>query len=88
MSNAFAEIDKKLMREWFQLDEAAMNSELADDAEARSLAVTYDLEVLFNSHASEPRWEVTCRGKHRCFSNEYSQSLGSAIRECVAKVRK
>ena len=79
-------IDRLMMRDWISPDDDGMNAELVDDAEARDLIRTHDLEVLFNSHATEPRWEVTCGGKYRCFSNEYTQPLGAAIRECVARI--
>jgi len=78
-------IEERMMREWIKEDVHAMNAELEGDEEAKALIRTHHLEVLFNSHATEPRWEVTHNGQHRCFSNEYSQPLGAAIRECVRK---
>lgn len=80
------------MREWIVTNPVEINAELGADDEARRLITEHHLAIGYNTHASEPRWEVSVPGGpygFQCmtFFNEYTKarSLGDAVRECVYK---
>ena len=83
-------VERALMRTWLVSDPLAMAQELGSDDDARRLIKEHRLRLVFNTHATEARWEVsTFEDEHRTFfCPEYKYdypSLGDAVRDCIRK---